>query len=56
LALSTGLGERGAGGFNGPLAFAAFKARADEIGEINDAELTAICVATQPREREHAAA
>jgi 2-isopropylmalate synthase len=37
-------------------AFAAFKARADEIGEINDAELTAICVATQPREREHAAA
>jgi 2-isopropylmalate synthase len=28
-------------------AFAAFKTRADEIGEINDAELIAICTATQ---------
>ena len=37
-------------------AFAAFKARADEIGEIDDAELTAICVATQPREQRHVAA
>ena len=37
-------------------AFAAFKARADEIGEIDDAELAAICLATQAREREHAAA
>jgi 2-isopropylmalate synthase len=36
-------------------AFAAFKARADEIGEIDDAELIAICVATQ-REAAHAAA
>jgi 2-isopropylmalate synthase len=37
-------------------AFAAFKARADESGEIDDAELTAICVATQPREQRHVAA
>ena len=37
-------------------AFAAFKARADEIGEIDDAELTAICMGTQPREREDVAA
>lgn len=37
-------------------AFAAFKARADEIGEIDDAELTAICVATGSRDRANAAA
>lgn len=37
-------------------AFEAFKARADEIGEIDDAELTAICVATQPKEQRHVAA
>jgi 2-isopropylmalate synthase len=36
-------------------AFAAFKTRADEIGEIDDAELVAICVATQ-REAAHVAA
>jgi 2-isopropylmalate synthase len=36
-------------------AFAAFKARADEIGEIDDAELIAICTATAER-AEHVAA
>ncbi|WP_396594464.1 2-isopropylmalate synthase [Brevundimonas sp. R86498] len=36
-------------------AFAAFKTRADEIGEIDDAELVAICVGTQ-REAAHVAA
>ncbi|MGV3578434.1 2-isopropylmalate synthase [Brevundimonas sp.] len=39
-------------------AFAAFKARADEIGEIDDAELIAICTATAtaPTEAAHVAA
>ena len=37
-------------------AFVAFKTRADQIGEIDDAELIAICKATQPAERAHAAA
>ncbi len=37
-------------------AFVAFKTRADQIGEIDDAELIAICKATQPAEPAHAAA
>ena len=37
-------------------AFAAFKTRADEIGEINDAELITICTTTKSAEPAHAAA